>query len=116
MSSIAALSRTERDTTPAVASPLSGSLTHGPAATSPRPALRPTSPVQAAGIRIDPPPSLAPATGRIPAATAAAAPPEDPPGVRPGFHGLRVGPNSSGSVMPLAPNSGVLVLPKMTSP
>ena len=33
-------------------------------------------------MRIEPPPSLAAATGRIPAATAAAAPPEDPPGVR----------------------------------
>ena len=67
-------------------------------------------------MRIEPPPSLAPATGRIPAATAAAAPPEEPPGVRPRSQGLRAGPNSSGSVIPLAPNSGVLVLPKITRP
>ena len=32
-----------------------------------------------AGIRIDPPPSLAWPAGTIPAATAAAVPPEDPP-------------------------------------
>lgn len=67
-------------------------------------------------MRMDPPPSLAPAAGAIPAATAAAEPPEDPPGVWPRFHGLRAGPNSTDSVMALAPNSGVLVLPKGTSP
>ncbi|ETZ97770.1 hypothetical protein I547_6854 [Mycobacterium kansasii 824] len=32
------------------------------------------------------------------------------------FHGLRAGPQYSGSVTPLAPNSGVLVLPKITRP
>ncbi|SKW29807.1 Uncharacterised protein [Mycobacteroides abscessus subsp. abscessus] len=36
--------------------------------------------------------------------------------MRPRSHGLRLAPNSSGSVMPLDPNSGVLVLPKMTRP
>ena len=35
-----------------------------------------------AGMRIDPPPSLAWAAGTIPPATAADAPPEEPPGVR----------------------------------
>src|SRR5919107_2795490 len=115
-SSMAAVSRTVRETTPWVASPLSGSLSCGPNGTSPRPGLSPTRPVHAAGMRIDPPPSLAPATGTMPAATAAAAPPEDPPGVRLRFHGLRVGPNSADSVTPLDPNSGVLVLPKTTTP
>ena len=68
-------------------------------------------------VGVDPPPSLAPAHGTIPAATAAAAPPEEPPGVWSVSHGLRAGPYSSGSVMmPFAPISGVLVLPKMTSP
>ena len=43
--------------------------------------LKPNKPQQAAGMRIDPPPSLAVATGAIPAATAAADPPEEPPGV-----------------------------------
>lgn len=67
-------------------------------------------------MRIEPPPSLAPATGTTPAATAAADPPEEPPGVLLASHGLRAGPKRSGSVMPFAPNSGVLVLPKMTRP
>ena len=67
-------------------------------------------------MRIEPPPSLAAAQGTIPAATAAAAPPEDPPGVWSVSQGLRAGPKRCGSVMPLAPNSGVLVLPKTCSP
>src|SRR6185312_7107169 len=82
----------------------------------PRPALSPTSPQHAAGMRMEPPPSLAPAHGTIPAATADAAPPDEPPGVRCRSHGLRAGPHATGSVMPFAPNSGVLVLPKITSP
>ena len=41
----------------------------------PRLGLSPTSPQQAAGMRIEPPPSLPWATGTIPAATAAAEPP-----------------------------------------
>ena len=43
-------------------------------------------------MRIDPPPSFAWAMGTMPAATAAALPPEEPPGVRDGSHGLRAGP------------------------
>ena len=58
----------------------------------PRAGFSPTSPQQAAGIRIEPPPSLPWATGTRPAATAAAAPPEEPPGVRSRSQGLRVGP------------------------
>ena len=45
-----------------------------------------------AGMRIDPPPSPACATGTIPLATAAADPPLEPPGVWSRFHGLCVGP------------------------
>src|SRR6478752_4204617 len=82
----------------------------------PRLVFRPTRPLQAAGMRIEPPPSLAPAAGTIPAATAAPDPPDEPPGVRVTSHGFRAGPHSTDSVMPLAPNSGVLVLPKTTSP
>lgn len=44
-----------------------------------RDTLRPTVPQHEAGILIEPPPSLACATGTTPAATSAAAPPEDPP-------------------------------------
>ena len=76
----------------------------------------PNRPQQEAGVRIEPPPSLAWAAGTMPAATAAAAPPEEPPGVRSGSQGLRVGPKASGSVTGSRPNSGVLVLPKITRP
>jgi hypothetical protein len=47
-----------------------------------------------AGRRIDPPPSCAIASGPMPAATAATAPPLEPPGVSAGFQGLPVAPNS----------------------
>ena len=68
-------------------------------------------PQHAAGIRIEPPPSVPRASGACPLATAAAAPPEEPPGVRARFHGFRVTPNSGLSVKGLWPNSGVVVLP-----
>ena len=45
----------------------------------PRVALRPTSPQAAAGMRMEPPPSLACAIGTTPAATRAADPPDDAP-------------------------------------
>lgn len=112
----AALSRTVRDTTPWVTIPNIISPVCGPDGPRPRLVLRPTRPLQAAGMRTEPPPSLAPAAGTMPAATAAPEPPEEPPGVWPTFHGLRAGPHSSGSVTAFAPNSGVLVLPKITSP
>lgn len=110
------MSRTVLETTPCTAAPCMDSPVAGPDGMSPRPGFRPTRPQLAAGMRIEPPPSLAPAHGTMPAATAAAAPPEDPPGLRCRSHGLRVGPHASGSVMPFAPNSGVFVFPKMTSP
>src|SRR5262245_60764074 len=52
----------------------------------------------------------------MPDATAAAAPPLDPLVDRSGFQGLRVGPNRSGSHAGAMPNSGVFVLPRITSP
>ncbi len=82
----------------------------------PRCGLRPTSPQQAAGIRIEPPPSLPWAIGTMPAATAAAAPPDEPPGVRSVSQGLRAGPKRRGSVTGRIPNSGMLVLPTSTKP
>src|SRR6056297_3892878 len=78
--------------------------------------LRPTSPVQEAGMRIEPPPSLAWAIGTMPDATAADAPPDDPPGVRPRSHGLRVGPYASGSVTGRLPSSGLFVRPSTIRP
>jgi hypothetical protein len=68
------------------------------------------------GIRIEPPPSLPWASGARPAATAAAAPPLEPPGVRDLSHGLRQSPFSSDSVIAIVPNSGVFVLPITTNP
>ena len=45
-----------------------------------------------AGPRIEPPPSLAWAAGTMPPATAADAPPLEPPALRPRSQGLRAGP------------------------
>src|ERR1700694_1344042 len=50
------------------------------------------------------------------APTAAAAPPLDPPEIRDGSHGLRVGPWSTGSHVRLSPSSHVFVGPKITRP
>src|SRR5205807_5523063 len=55
------------------------------------------------------------AAGTTPAATAAAEPPEEPPGVWPSLHGLRVTPNEP-SVIGHCPSSGVVVLPTITAP
>src|SRR5690606_33181820 len=87
-----------------------------PIGTRPRLGLSPNSPQEDAGRRIEPPPSLAWATGRMPAATDAAAPPEEPPALCSRFHGLRVSPKRVPSVEGLLPNSGLLVLPKITRP
>ena len=65
----------------------------------------PNTPQHAAGIRIEPIPSLPCATGTRPAATAAAEPPDDPPGVRLRSHGLWVMPKLE-SVAPKTPSSG----------
>src|ERR671919_37865 len=78
--------------------------------------LNPTRPQNAAGIRVGPPPSLAVATGTRPAATAAALPPLDPPGVRSGSQGLRAAPNTLVLVKLRVPNSGAAVLPTGTAP
>ncbi len=67
-------------------------------------------------MRVEPPPSLAVAMGTSPAATAAALPPEDPPGVRAGSHGLRVMPHAFVLVKLRVPNSGAAVLPIGTAP
>ena len=51
-----------------------------------------------------------------PGATAAADPPLDPLVERSRSHGLRVGPNSTGSQAGAMPNSGVFVLPEDHQP
>ena len=65
---------------------------------------------------MDPPPSDPSASGTMRAATAAPAPPLEPPGVTSGFQGLIVGPYSRGSVPMHQPSSGVLVRPSKTKP
>ena len=109
------MSRTERDTTPSVFIPTGGSMTSLVSA-RPRVGFSPTRPHIAAGIRIDPEMSLAWAAGTIRAATAAADPPDEPPGDRSRSHGLWVGPYSTGSVVPISAISGVFVRPIGSSP
>src|SRR5207302_4316096 len=86
------------------------------AGTRPNEGFKPKSPVKLHGMRIEPPPSVPSASAPMPAASAAAAPPDEPPGVFAGFHGLRVMPVSALSVTPFQPNSGVVVLPSSTTP
>src|SRR5262245_52655768 len=81
-----------------------------------RDGFKPTSPQHAAGIRIDPPPSLACASGTTPEATKQAAPPEEPPADREVSQGFRHAARPSGSVVAVKPNSGVALLPRLTSP
>src|SRR5918997_690258 len=92
-----ALSATRRGIGPQIAIPWNGP-TAGAAGTRPRLAFNPNTPQQPAGIRIEPAPSEPIAAPARPAATAAAEPPEEPPGVRCGSHGLRVTPNVGDSV------------------
>jgi hypothetical protein len=63
-----------------------------------------------------PPRSEPSASGSIPLATAAAAPPLEPPAVRERSNGLRVAPNTALKVCDPAPNSEVFVLPITIAP
>ena len=113
MSSAVAVSSTVRVNTPLVARPSSSLTRFG---TRLRLGFNPTRPLHAAGMRIEPPPSDACAIGAIPDATAAPAPPLEPPGVCSGFHGLRVIPCASLSVYETVPNSGEFVMPSRMNP
>src|SRR5690606_38303716 len=104
---------TVRVSTPFVANPSSSTTS---LVTMPRVGLRPTRPLHEAGTRIDPPPSAPWAMGAMPAATAAPAPLDDPPGLRCGSHGLRVIPKAALSVKDTAPNSDVVVFPNGRNP
>ena len=84
------MSRTLRDTTPSMLMRVTYSLRDSGCGTRPREAFSPTRPQNDAGMRVDPPPSDDMDSGTMPAATAAAEPPDEPPGVRARFHGLRV--------------------------
>src|SRR5487761_2713044 len=65
---------------------------------------------------MEPPVSLPSEIGVMSAATAAAEPPDDPPGTREGSSGLRVGPKAEFSVDEPIANSSRLVLPITTAP
>src|SRR3546814_16582564 len=67
-------------------------------------------------MRIEPPASVAKAACPIPAATAAAAPPLEPPDPLLWSHGLRVTPVSGLIVKGPAPNSGLVLMPRTTPP
>src|SRR3954463_4660181 len=84
--------------------------------TAPYVGLSPTIPHSAAGWRIDPPVSVPIAHGALPAATAAAEPPDEPPGTRVVSHGLRVGPKPEFSVEEPIANSSWLVLASSGAP
>ena len=84
--------------------------------TRPYVGLSPTTPHRAAGWRIEPPVSVPMPRGAWYAATAAAEPPDDPPGTRSRSHGLAVGPNAECSVDEPIANSSMLVLPRITAP
>ena len=57
---------------------------------APKVGLKPTTPQKAAGRITEPPVWVPTASGTWPAATAAADPDDEPPGVRPGRRGFRV--------------------------
>src|ERR1700682_5422721 len=84
-------SSTVRASGPRDESPAASTLSHGIRSGLGR---SPTPPQKAAGIRTDPPMSSPMATVAMPAASAAALPPLEPPGVTPSRHGLCVGGNS----------------------
>ena len=77
-------------------------------------------PQRAAGCRIDPALSVPVARKVVPAANAAAEPPEDPPGVISGSHGFLVTPLILESVNHAQQNSGqavraCIIAPEVTS-
>src|SRR5579883_1991495 len=83
----------------------------GHTGTRPCVGLRPKRPVKEQGMRTEPAPSVPTASVPMPTASAATPPPDEPPGVRPIFHGLWVAPNSLESVKAFQPYSGEVVLP-----
>src|SRR5688572_9943751 len=109
-SSSSAASPTVRASGPTTSSP-ARLVRPDAAGTRPREGFTPTRPQAAAGMRIDPPPSEPGANGSIPDATAAAAPPLEPPAPSRRSQGFRVGGPASPSVYDGSPNSGVADLP-----
>src|SRR5260363_118580 len=115
-SSASAVSRTLREITPSLEAPYQYSPKPGPEDTRPRDGFSPNRPQQAAGMRMEPPPSLPAAIGTTPEATAAAAPPLEPPDTCAAFQGLLTRPKARESDTPFSASSGRFVLPKITRP
>src|SRR5512143_3362677 len=84
--------------------------------TRPYVGFMPTTPQREAGWRIEPPVSVPTPAKHRPAATAAAVPPEDPPGILSGAQGLRDGPNREVSVEDPIANSSMFCFPRRTAP
>jgi hypothetical protein len=114
-SSTSAASSTVRASTPFTVIPLNASG-NGQVEMRPRCGLMPTRCVHVAGMRMLPAPSEPIAAATRPAATAAALPPDDPPGVCLRDHGFLVCPNAGPLVKGHCPSSQVLVLPTITAP
>mmetsp|Transcript_86758 Transcript_86758/g.246041 ORF Transcript_86758/g.246041 Transcript_86758/m.246041 type:complete len:230 (+) Transcript_86758:962-1651(+) len=83
---------------------------------SPRVGLTPKHPVREQGIRMEPPPSDDVAHGTMRAATAAALPPDEPPGERSRAHGFRDGGPRRFLVTAEKPSAEVLVFPTTMAP
>src|SRR5512139_1368868 len=84
--------------------------------TRPYVGFTPTTPQREAGWRIDPPVSVPTPAKHSPAATAAAVPPDEPPGIRSVAQGFRVGPKCDVSVEDPIANSSMFCLPRRTAP
>ncbi len=82
----------------------------------PRVGFRPTSPHHAAGPLIEPPASVACATGTMPDATAAAEPPLEIPAIRSRSQGFRIAPVATVSAEQEVPSSEQFALPSMMKP
>ena len=78
--------------------------------------MRPYTPQNEAGWRTEPPVSDPSAKGTMPAATAAAEPPLEPPATTSRFQGLRTAPKQEFSLEEPIPNSSRLVLPTTRAP
>ena len=115
-SRVASRSATVRVITPRVVTSGQSTGCGPPSGTRPSDGLKPGRPQAEAGIRIDPPPSEAVASGTMPEATATAAPPDEPPATRSTSYGLRVDPKTRLDVSAEVANSGALVLPTTTHP
>ncbi len=76
----------------------------------------PVTPLKEAGWRIEPPVSVPVAAGTSRAATAAAQPPDEPPGTRCRSHGFCTGPKAEFSLAEPIANSSQLSLPSVTMP